>query len=53
LNRPTNSLVATCTWRPAVHGQAIISAVFTPTSNAYFSSNTSRIYSVIKRDNLR
>ncbi len=53
LNKATTSLVATCSWKPSIHGSANLSATFTPTSSAYLSSSTSRIYGVVSRTNLR
>lgn len=53
INRPTTSLAATCPWKPAIHGNANLSAFFTPTSNAYVTSSTSRSYPIAKRTNLR
>lgn len=53
LNKATTSLVATCSWKPSIHGSANLSATFTPTSSAYLSSSTSRIYGVVARTNLR
>lgn len=52
-NRSTTSLVATCSWLPSLHGGANISATFTPTSNAYLASSTSRMLSVTPRLNRR
>jgi hypothetical protein len=34
-SKSTSSLIATCSWRPSVHGPASISAFFNPTSNLY------------------
>lgn len=34
-SKATSSLMATCLWRPSVHGPASISAFFNPTSNLY------------------
>lgn len=53
INRATSSLVATCNWLPGIHGNANVSATFTPTSSAYLTSNTSKIFSVIARSNRR
>jgi hypothetical protein len=53
VNRPTTTLSATCSWRPSNHGIANVSAFFTPTSNSYLTSNTSRAYSIGKRTTLR
>ena len=53
LNKATTSLVATCSWKPSIHGSANLSATFTPTSSAYLSSSTTKIYSVVARTNLR
>lgn len=53
INRPTSSLVATCLWKPSLHGNATISASFTPTSLAYLSSNTSKLFPILARSNNR
>ncbi len=53
INRPTTTLTATCSWKPSNHGMANVSAFFTPTSNSYLTSNTSRAYSIGKRTTLR
>jgi hypothetical protein len=53
INRPTTSLAATCPWKPAIHGIANLSAFFTPTSSAYLTSNTSRLFPIVKRTSLR
>ena len=46
-NLPTISLIATCNWRPVIHGLVNISAVFTPTSGSYTGSSASPIYLTI------
>lgn len=53
INRATSSLVATCNWLPGIHGNANVSAIFTPTSSAYLSSNTGKTFNVIARTNRR
>lgn len=53
IGRPTSSLVATCSWKPALHGAANVKAIFTPTSNAYFSSSTTKTFSISRRSGLR
>jgi len=53
INRPTSSLSATCLWKPSVRGSASLSALFTPTSNAYFTSSTSRAIAIIPRTTRR
>jgi hypothetical protein len=53
INRPTSSLSATCLWKPSVRGSASLSASFTPTSNAYFTSSTSRAIAISPRTTRR
>jgi hypothetical protein len=42
-NVPTTSLVATCTWRPALHGIVGLSARITPTDTSIPSGTSSVI----------
>lgn len=53
INRPTTTLSATCSWKPSNHGIVNVSAFFTPTSNSYLTSSTSRAFSIGKRTTLR
>jgi len=46
-NLPTISLIATCNWRPIIHGLVSITAVFTPTSGSYTGSTALPIYLTI------
>jgi len=53
IGRPTSSLVATCSWKPALHGAANVKAIFTPISNAYYSSSTTKTFAITRRSGLR
>ncbi len=53
IGRPTSSRVATCSWKPAIHGSANVRATFLPTSNDYYSSTTSNTFSVVRRTGQR
>ena len=53
IGRPTSSLIATCSWKPALHGAANVKAIFTPTSNAYYSSSTTKSFSISRRSGTR